>query len=65
MSARFRQTTINAEIRKATDKAVLIATEDGTEHWVPRSVCLDGDALAVGDDDLIVADWWLEKEGLL
>lgn len=42
-----------------------IATEDGVEHWVPRSVCLDGDALAVGDDDLIVADWWLEKEGLL
>lgn len=64
MAARFAQTTINAEITKATDKAVLISV-DGEDHWVPRSVCLDGDALAVGDDDLIVADWWLEKEGLL
>lgn len=44
MAARFAQTTINAEITKATDMAVLIS---------------------VGDDDLIVADWWLEKEGLL
>lgn len=65
MTARFAQTTIHAKIRKATDKAVLIVVEDGSEHWVPRSVCLDGDALDVGDDDLIVADWWLEKEGLL
>lgn len=62
--ARFAQTTVNAEIKRTTDKAVLIEV-DGEDHWVPRSVCLDGDALAVGDDDLIVADWWLEKEGLL
>lgn len=62
--ARFRQTTIHAEITKATAKAVLVVIEGG-EHWIPRSVCLDGDALDVGDDDLIVADWWLEKEGLL
>lgn len=64
MSARFRQTTIHAEITKATGKAVLVVIE-GDEHWIPRSVCLDGDALETGDEDLIVADWWLEKEGLL
>lgn len=57
-------TTIDAEITRATGKAVLV-TIDGDEHWIPRSVCLDGDALDVGDADLIVADWWLEKEGLL
>lgn len=62
--ARFAQTTIHAEITRTTDKAVLV-TMDGENHWIPRSVCLDGDALEVGDDDLIVADWWLEKEGLL
>jgi hypothetical protein len=61
--ARFAQTTIHAEIRKATEKAVLVEI-DGTEHWIPRSVCLDGDSIDVGDDDLIVANWWLEKEGL-
>ena len=62
--ARFAQTTLHNEIRKATDKAVLIVV-DGEDHWVPRSVCLDGDSLAEGDEDLIVADWWLKKEGLL
>lgn len=62
--ARFAQTTIACEVKRATDRAVLIVYE-GNEYWVPRSVCLDGDAATVGDDDLIVADWWLEKEGLL
>jgi len=62
--ARFAQTTIEAEITRATDRAVLIVYE-GDEVWVPRSVCLEGDSLSVGDTDLIVADWWLEKEGLL
>jgi len=61
---RFAQTTIEAEIIRATDRAVLIVYEDA-EVWVPRSVCLEGDSLSVGDTDLIVADWWLEKEGLL
>lgn len=62
--ARFAQTTINTEITRTTDKAVLV-TIDGEDHWIPRRVCLDGDALETGDDDLIVADWWLEKEGSL
>lgn len=64
MKARFAQTTIHAEVIRTTDKAVLIL-HDGEEHWIPRSVCLEGDALETGDEDLIVADWWLEKEGLL
>ena len=64
MRARFAQTTIYAEIEKATDKAVLVKLDDGTKKWEPRSVCLDGDSLSVGDDDLIVADWWLEQEGI-
>ena len=60
----FGQTTIEAEITRATDAAVLVELDD-REVWIPRSVCLEGDALDVGDTDLIVADWFLEKEGLL
>lgn len=59
----FGQTTITAEIIKTTEKAVLIEV-DGAEHWVPRKVCLDGDSLVIGDEDLVVADWWLEQAGL-
>lgn len=62
--ARFAQSTIDAEIIRAADRAVLIVYEDA-EVWVPRSVCLEGNSISVGDTDLIVADWWLEKEGLL
>ncbi|WP_048647528.1 hypothetical protein [Nitratireductor soli] len=60
----FGQTTIEAEITRATDAAVLVDLDD-QEIWIPRSVCLEGDTLDVGDTDLIVADWWLEQEGLL
>lgn len=62
--ARFAQTTIECEVERVTEKAILIVYE-GEEYWVPRSVCLDGNEAAEGDTDLIVADWWLEKEGLL
>ena len=51
----FGQTTIAAEIIRTTDAAVLIDFED-REVWIPRSVCLEGDTLDVGDTDLIVAN---------
>ena len=57
------RTTIYYEITKTTDKAVLIVV-DGEEQWVPRSVCLDGDSLNVGDEDLVVENWWLRKAGI-
>lgn len=59
----FGQTTVEAEITRTTEKAVL-AEIDGREVWAPRKVCLEGDMLDVGDTDIIVADWWLKKEGL-
>lgn len=61
---RFGQTTVEAEVTRTTDAAVLV-TIDGDEHWVPRSVCLSGEDIQEGDTDLIVANWWLQKEGLL
>lgn len=60
----FGQTTIEAEITRTTNAAVLVDFGD-REVWIPRSVCLEGDALEEGDTDLNVADWFLEKEGLL
>lgn len=63
-TARFAQTTIHAEIIKTTEKAILILI-DGGERWVPRAVCLEGDGLEAGDSDVIIADWWLEREGML
>ncbi len=64
MSARFAQTTLDAEVTRTTEAAVLVRLESGEEKWIPRSVCLEGDALDVGDSEVIVADWWIEKEGL-
>lgn len=60
----FGQVTLEAEITRTTDSAVLVDLDD-RELWVPRSVCLEGDALDVGDTDIIVAAWFAEKEGLL
>lgn len=57
------RTTIYHEITRTTDKAVLIVV-DGEDQWVPRSVCLDGDSLNVGDEDLVVENWWLRKAGI-
>ena len=57
------RTTIYYEITETTDEAVLIVV-DGEEQWVPRSVCLDGDSLNVGDEDLVVENWWLRKAGI-
>ena len=37
---------------------------DGQEIWIPRSVCVSGDALSTGDANPEVADWWLELRGL-
>lgn len=60
----FGQTTMSGEVTKTTDSAVLFVLADDTELWVPRSVCIEGDAIDEGDTDLIIADWWLEKQGI-
>jgi hypothetical protein len=33
--------------------------------WVPRSVIKDGDDLVKGDRDICVAEWFVNKEGLI
>lgn len=59
----FDFTTIKCEVLKLRDASFLIRI-NGEERFVPRRVCLDSDGVDEGDTDLIVADWWLKKEGL-
>jgi hypothetical protein len=57
-----------AEPLRETERALLVVLEsDGSERWVPKSV-IDDDSECYstrgGAGDLIVAQWWAEKEGL-
>lgn len=58
------RTTVKGEVKRTTRLAVLFKPEDGDELWVPRSVCLDGDEIEDGDTDLVIADWFIDREGL-
>lgn len=49
---------------RTTARAVLVRFEDLTEVWIPRSVCEAGSELSEGDTDVVVADWYIEREGL-
>lgn len=60
----FGQTTVSGEVKRTTDDAILFVV-NGDEIWVPRSVCLDGSNVEEGDTDLIIANWWAEKECLI
>lgn len=52
-----------------TTKAIGLRRGAMTEHraltWVPRSVVQDGDEIEIGETDLCVQAWFVEKEGLL
>jgi len=54
-------------IVKATAKAVLVrfSTAGRADVWIPRSVCEDGDALEEGDTDVVVQEWFAEREGMI
>lgn len=59
-----RRESIDGEVIRTTERAVLVRCPDKREVWVPRSVCLDGDMIEEGDTDLEVETWFAEKEGL-
>lgn len=63
-----RHIIVEGEVRSVTAKAVLFIPRgpDGDDGyvWVPRSVIVDGDHAEVGDTDLEVASWFVEREGL-
>lgn len=50
-----------------TEMAVLIEDADGSETWIPKSQIMDFDStMEPGTDtELLVAEWFAEKEGLV
>lgn len=49
-----------------TERAILARhMKSATESWIPRSVCEAGDRLSIGETDIVVAEWFAEKEGLI
>lgn len=61
------QTLDNVLVTEATEKAIRIVYDDKKEEmfvWIPRSVCEDGLDLYVGDQNVCVETWFIEKEGL-
>lgn len=59
-----RQVDLEGEVHYETARAVEVKLATGETIWIPRSVLLDGDALTIGDTDLVCAEWFALKEGL-
>ena len=60
-------TLSGVQIVHTTKLAVQIGWTEHSEEmfaWIPRSLCVDGDTLGEGDTDVIVAQWFADKEGL-
>jgi hypothetical protein len=53
----------DAIVVRTTDAAVLVNCA-GVEHWIPRSVCMDGDTLSEHDTDICVRSWFVDKESI-
>jgi hypothetical protein len=51
----------------STQKAIMVRfrNPDRPDLWIPRSVCECGDDLAEGDSDVVVQEWFAEREGLV
>ena len=58
----------DCEGRRQTAKALLVHIPDlGRDVWVPQSV-IDDDSEVYeegGSGELVIADWWARKEGLV
>jgi len=56
---------IRGEVTRTTSAAVMIRhTDSDRDVWVPRSILLDGDALDIGDIDIVCPTWFARREGL-
>lgn len=53
------------QVKKATDRAVLFQFKHTkTEHWIPRSCIEDGMDIQPYDEEISIAEWFIEKEDL-
>lgn len=57
----------SATPKRETDKALLVFVDDlDDEIWIPKSAIHDDSecySMKGGAGDLVVEDWWAEKEG--
>lgn len=61
-----------ATVRIVTDKAVLVATDGGREHWIPQKgihedsevygIDVDGRRQARGDNGTLIVKRWIARE---
>lgn len=51
-------------VLRTTERAALYLMPNGAEVWIPHSTILGGPA-SDGDEDIGIADWFVEKEELL
>jgi hypothetical protein len=49
---------------KTTPMAILVRFNNMSEVWMPRSVVECGEDIQVGETDVVVRDWFAEREGL-
>lgn len=56
------------KVKKATDKALQVELETGETVWIPKSVIHDDSELydesENNEGEVVVKNWWAEKEGL-
>lgn len=55
-------------VKRATEKALLVELEDGSEVWIPRSVVHDDSEVyddgEASEGEVVVKRWFAEKESL-
>lgn len=61
----MRTTPLTGEVVRALEQAVLFKSDtDSREHWIPRSVCVDGNFIEDDDTEIVVEDWFLIQESI-
>lgn len=59
---------VSGVLAAITEKAILVDIKGRGEHWIPKSVLVDGDDFVeedIGEDlDFYVETWFVDKEGL-
>lgn len=56
---------LQGKVKKLTDRAVLFSFKNYgelVEKWIPKSVIDEGDDVSVGDEEVLVAEWFCDKE---
>lgn len=56
---------VTGTVTFVTAKAVLYVSKAAkTEHWIPRSMIEDGDDIEIGEQEMLVKEWFLDKEDI-